>query len=240
MSDIFREVDEDVRNDRLMWLWQQYGPYLITIIAAIVLSVAGRAFWLNYTSEKQAAESTQYDQAVSLILAGDTTGALNGLEVLINDTSSSYAHLAQFQAASQHIKNGDKPTALATYDGLSANSDVDEKLRGLASLLGAIISLDVESTEQARARLTPLAVYGESWYYSAQEFLALLALRSGEMEEAISIYSGLVNDQTTPAGIKQRAGEILSVIEFVNPADVAQAVSPQAVSPQAVSPIEGE
>ena len=225
VSDIFREVDEDVRHDRWMGLWQQYGPYLITIVAAIILSVAGRAFWLNYTQEKQEAESGQYDHAVSLILAGDTSGALSTLEELSQSTSSTYSHLAQFQAASQHLETGDKATALAVYDALNENSDVDEKLRGLASLLGAIISLDVETNEQSRARLTPLAVYGESWYYSAQEFLALLALRSNQMEEAISIYSGLVNDQTTPPGIKQRAGEILSVIDVISPIVNAPAVS---------------
>jgi hypothetical protein len=225
VSDIFREVDEDVRNDRWMALWQQYGIYLITAVVVIVLAVAGRAFWINYTNEKQAAESTQYDSAISLILAGDDIGGLNKLEEIVGNTSSTYADLASFKIASQYIANDDKLAALTVYDGLKENSNVDEKLQGLASLLGAIIALDVESNDQAHARLLPLAVYGESWYYSAQEFLALLALRSGKTAEAISIYSDLVNDQVTPAGIKQRSGEILSVIDVISPIVIADEVS---------------
>ena len=213
MSDIFREVDEDMRRDQLKGLWQQYGIYAISIIMAIVLGVAGRAFWNNYTFEKQTAESERYDQAITMVAAGDTVGALSVFDNISNETSGGYGVLAQFQMAAQKIENDDKAAALAIYDSLRDNSGVDERLVGLATLLGGITALDVETADQVRTRLTPLAVYGENWYFSAQEFLALLALRNGEMEEAIGIYSGLSSDETAPAGVRSRAGEILAVIE---------------------------
>ena len=221
MSDVFREVDEDLRHDQLMGLWQRYGIYAISIVLAIVLGVAGRAFWNSYTLDKQTAESTRYDQAVSLIASGDNVGALSIFDNISNDTSDGYGILSQFQSASQHLENGDKTAALAMYDALANNGSVDDRLVGLAKLLGGVIALDIETQEQARARLTPLAVYGESWYFSAQEFLALLALRNGDKEEAISIYSLLTNDQTAPEGIRQRSAEILAVIENTSVGDVS-------------------
>jgi hypothetical protein len=42
MSDIFQEVEEDVRRERYEKLWKKYGNY---IIALAVLIVAGVAAW---------------------------------------------------------------------------------------------------------------------------------------------------------------------------------------------------
>ena len=36
MSDILRQVDEDLRKDRLLGLWKKYGYYLIGIIAILI------------------------------------------------------------------------------------------------------------------------------------------------------------------------------------------------------------
>lgn len=213
MSDVFREVDEDLRHDRLMGLWQRYGIYVISIVLAIVLGVAGRALWNNYVTTKQTAESNRYDQAITLISSGDTAGAISLFEGISNDTSSGYGVISQFQVASQHLKNGDKPAALSVYDQLKNDGAVDERLKGLAILLGGITALDIESADEVRGRISPLAIYGDTWYFSAQEILALIAVREGDNESAISIYSNLSNDQDTPAGVRQRAGEILSVIE---------------------------
>jgi len=44
VSDVFREVDEELRRDRLMALWKRFGPYLIGAAVALVLVVAGRAY----------------------------------------------------------------------------------------------------------------------------------------------------------------------------------------------------
>jgi hypothetical protein len=43
MSDIFREVDEDVRRDRFEQIWKQYGSLIVAAAMIMVAAVAGSA-----------------------------------------------------------------------------------------------------------------------------------------------------------------------------------------------------
>ncbi|MEI9929239.1 MAG: hypothetical protein WDM89_01380 [Rhizomicrobium sp.] len=41
MSDIFHEVEEDVRRERFEKLWKQYGDYAVAALAVVILAIAG-------------------------------------------------------------------------------------------------------------------------------------------------------------------------------------------------------
>ncbi len=45
VSDIFHEVDEEVRREQLKKLWDRYGNY---VVAAVVLLIAGIGAWRGY------------------------------------------------------------------------------------------------------------------------------------------------------------------------------------------------
>jgi hypothetical protein len=45
VSDIFQEVDEEVRREQLKKLWERYGHYAV---AAAILLVAAVAAWRGY------------------------------------------------------------------------------------------------------------------------------------------------------------------------------------------------
>src|SRR6476469_8323399 len=69
VSDIFSEVDEEVRREQLKKLWERYGSLLI---AACVLLVAEVAGWRGYEwwEAKKAAEAGNAFQAAAA-LAGE-------------------------------------------------------------------------------------------------------------------------------------------------------------------------
>ena len=66
MSDIFREVEEDVRRERLEKLWKQYGDYVIAGVAVIVVGVAGYKLWQHYEAQQLAKASVAYSAAIEL------------------------------------------------------------------------------------------------------------------------------------------------------------------------------
>jgi hypothetical protein len=43
MSDIFREVDEDLRREQVRKLWDRFAPYVIGLAVLIVAATAGYA-----------------------------------------------------------------------------------------------------------------------------------------------------------------------------------------------------
>ena len=66
MADIFHEVDEEVRRERLRQIWERYS---LLIVAAAVLVVAAIAAWQGYEywmTKKAAAAGAQFEAAVTL------------------------------------------------------------------------------------------------------------------------------------------------------------------------------
>ena len=44
MSDIFQEIDEDLRQDKAARLWKAYGKYLVALAIFIILAIASYRF----------------------------------------------------------------------------------------------------------------------------------------------------------------------------------------------------
>ena len=66
MADIFHEVDEEVRRERLKKLWDRYSIYLIGLA---VLIVAGIGAWRGYeywVAKKAAAAGAAFEAAMKL------------------------------------------------------------------------------------------------------------------------------------------------------------------------------
>lgn len=119
MSDIFQEVDEEVRADRIKEMWKTYRFYIIGGAIAIVLGVTSNVFWKEYVSGVQQAESEQFDTAVSLIQDGDTGKAITLLEKMVSETDSGYATIAEFKIAAGLVSLGDVEGAVDVYEGLA-------------------------------------------------------------------------------------------------------------------------
>ena len=72
MSDIFREVDEDLRRDRLEKVWKQYGAAIVGAVLVIVAGTAGFVAWRNHQHAEAEAQTAKFADA--LRLAGNQPG----------------------------------------------------------------------------------------------------------------------------------------------------------------------
>ena len=101
MSDIFREVDEEVRRERLTQLWNRYGSLLI---AACVLLVAAVGGWRGYEwwQTKKAAEAgAQFEAAIALSDQGKHKEAEEAFAKLSAGGPANYRMLAKFREATE-------------------------------------------------------------------------------------------------------------------------------------------
>ena len=97
MSDIFQEVDEEVRREQLKKLWDRYGNY---VVAALILVVAGVAAWRGYAwwEAKKAAEAgAGFEAASTLAEAGKRSEAEAAFGKIAADGTSGYRHLARLR-----------------------------------------------------------------------------------------------------------------------------------------------
>ena len=80
MSDIFQEVEEDVRRERYEQIWKKYGNYIIAAAAVVVLAVAGYQAWQRYDLSQRQQVSDRLRQASQAVQTGNRAGAVPGLE----------------------------------------------------------------------------------------------------------------------------------------------------------------
>jgi hypothetical protein len=208
VADIFQEVDEEVRRERLEKLWKQYGNL---IIAACILVVVGVGAWRGYEwwQEKKAAESgAAFEAAVALAEAGKHQEAETAFAKLAADGSAGYRPLARLREAGE-LAQTDRAAAVKAYDAIAADKSAGQVIDDLAAVRAAFLLVDTAPYAEIRSRLEPLSGPDKTFRHSARELLALSAWKSGDMTAARQWTDMIMTDPLTPQGTRSRA-EVLS------------------------------
>lgn len=212
MSDIFREVDEDVRKERYGKLWKKFGRYLIAGVAAIVLGTVAVVAWTTYQKSVKDDRGDRFAAAMALARGGSSGQAAASFAALADDAGGGLGALARLQEAAALIEAGDRAAAVAAYDRLAEDGSSDRLLRDMARLLAAMHSLDNASTEELTDRLAPLVRDDNPYRYSAREMQALVSYRAGDVTGALSELRALADDPDAPPGLRQRAAELITAL----------------------------
>ena len=211
MTDIFREVDEEVRREQLKKLWDQYGNYLI---AVCVLVVVGVAAWRGYQwwEAKQAAQSgAAFEQAVTLAAAGKHQEAEAAFAKLATDGTAGYRVLARLREAAE-LSTTDSKGAVAAYDEIAADKSAGQIIEDLAAVRAGFLLVDTAPYSEIRDRLEPLAAADRTFRYSAREILALSAWKANDVTAARQWIDMIMIDPQTPAGTRSRVGVLSELI----------------------------
>lgn len=210
MTDIFQEVDEEVRREQLKKLWERYGNYLI---ALCVLVVAGVAAWRGYEwweAKKTAEAGAAFEQAVGLAEAGKHQDAEAAFAKLASDGTAGYRVLARLREAAE-LARTDSKAAVGAYDEIAADNSAGQVIQDLAAVRAAILLVDTAPYSEIRARLEPLTAADRTFRHSAREILALSAWKSGDMTAARQWTDVITTDPQTPPGTRSRA-EVLNAL----------------------------
>lgn len=208
-----QDVDDALREDNLKKFWLAYRPYIVGLAVSIVLLVGGREAYTAYVVSNEEASSTAFEEAETSA-AADTANAAQIWQQAASDVEGGYKALAQLRLAASAAANGDTAGAVAAYDAVAADSGTDQSLRSLARLFaGMLIARDAVDLDDARSRLSVVAIQGDPWYFSALEQLALVDIKRGDREAAIQGFTQLTDDVQTPQSIRQRATQLKSALE---------------------------
>ena len=214
MSDIFQEVDEEVRRERLEQLWKRYGNY---IIAAAILLLACIGAWRGYVywEERKAAEAgAAYEAASALADAGKHSEAEAAFAKLAGEGTAGYRSLARFREAAQ-LGLTDPKAAVGAYDALAKDASLGRSMQDLATVRAALLLIDTAPYQELRTRLEPLTATDRPFRHSARELLAFGAWRSGDSAAARQWIAAVIGDPTTPGSIRTR----VDVLSALIPAD---------------------
>ena len=212
VSDIFREIDEELRRDNLLKLWQRYGKYLIAVALVAVLIAGGIVAWRDYQASERRAQAARYSSALALVRDGKNAEAARLFTTLAQE-GGGYGVLAAFEQAELLAKSGDRKGAIAAYDRLAGSSSIDPEFRDLAVLLSVMQALPDIDAKAAVDRLQPLTASGNPWRTSALDLTAAAKLKSGDRDGAREIYQQLADDLTAPQALRARAAEMAAALK---------------------------
>ena len=211
MADIFHEVDEEVRRERLKKLWDRYSIYLI---ALAVLIVVGMSAWRGYEywmAKKAAAAGAAFEAAAALSEQGKYDEAEGAFAKVAAEAPAGYRVLARMRAANAlaQVKPAD---AVKAYDELSADASIDSTWQDLAAVRAGMLLVDTASLADMRRRLDPLAEPSRSFRHTARELLALSAWRNRDLAAARRYLDMIATDAETPPGTRARADVLSGLI----------------------------
>ena len=200
MSDIFREVEEDVRKERLEKLWKAYGDYAIALMAVIILSVAGYELWLRYEDAQRARASSAFVAAQHIT---NPVQAASAFETLSRTAPGGYGELAKLGEANVLPATGRVNDAIALYKDV-AGTDVGP-LGATARLRAAWLEADNASYADLATLLAPINTPTSPWRQMAREVLAYSDYKAGKNMVAGAAFAALANDPESPDALKNRA-----------------------------------
>jgi hypothetical protein len=212
VSDIFREIDEELRRDNLLKLWSRYGKYIIAGVLAVVLVVGGIVAWRDHAADERRAQRARFTSALALARQGKETEAAKLFAALAQE-GGGYSVAGAFEQAGLLAKSGDRKGAIAVYDKLAAAAGIDPEFRELAVLLSVMQGLPDGDPKAAIERLQPLTASGNPWRASALDLTAAAKLKAGDRGGALQIYQQLADDLAAPQGLRARAAEMAAALK---------------------------
>jgi hypothetical protein len=231
-----REIEEELRREQFLKLWDKYGVYVLAAVLAVVASVAGWKYYEYQRAEANASASTQFIFALNDLGSKRVFEGRKELETLAASGPTGYAALARLRLAAQQGGEGNILEALQGYEELARDEALDPMLRDYAVLQIAMLKFDTAPFSELRNRITSLTSDRNPWRHSARELLGMGATKAGLGPEARNHFGHLLADASTPPSIAERARMLvaqLDAAERVKGAPKATSAAPAAGAPGA-------
>lgn len=207
MSDIFNEIDEELRQDKAARLWKAYGKYLIALAIFIILAIASYRF-IEHTQEKNKEQASElYELASEAGRSGDKNAAIELFSDDRFDETIGYAVISKLKKAALAKSNDDLEGMAIVLKEIITNEEIPLYLRDLARL-----KLFASDNDNNISQLDALIAGDGAWKFLALELKGGIELEGGNLKKARSIFEELTNGANTPNNLRRRTSEILKAL----------------------------
>jgi hypothetical protein len=200
-----REVDEELRKDRLNQFVARYGWAILAGVVLVLAAVGGLIWWNNQQRAEAGSQGESLVDALDSIEAGNRSAAAAKIGELAESDVEGYRVAALFVRASSQAEAGNGAAAIATLRSIADNQDFAEPYRQAALLRQTALEFDRLQPQVVIRRLGPLARPGQPWFGSAGEMVAMAHMKMRRPDLAGPLFQRIGRDESVPPSIRTRA-----------------------------------
>ena len=213
MSDVFQEVDEELREEKYKSIWRKFRYYVIGGLILFILGIAANAFWKDYNLKEINDRSEKFFTAIEMAQE-DKVNAITLLEKFANqeERNSEYnALIARFTEAAIRRSEKDFNGALLIYQSLEDNN-ISNFYEDYAKLSSVEMLIALNNKKDAKLILDELINNTSDLKYIAMEYLGYLEIDEGNFSKARTIFTNIADEAASSVNMKNRSREVLSIL----------------------------
>lgn len=196
-NSLFREVEDDLRHEKLLGLWKRYGVAAIVAAVLIVVGVAGHQIYKSMKVSERTEQAAVMDKAEAALRARDAETAAKLLGELEKTGNDGYRTLARLRHASLLLAQDKTAEARELLAQVASDSETLPAYRDLAVVQDALAGLDSDDPKAIEDKLAPLTAAGHPWRHAALEVSALAMAKQGDPARAVKALDGILEDPDT-------------------------------------------
>lgn len=236
MTDLFSEVDEELRSERLQSMAVKVLPWALGLLVLVIAGIAGYHFWRDNRGDQQAKASEAYSAALDTLAAGNTDKAFAAFGAVAKSAPPGYKSLALMNQAAIRQGAGKQAEAVALYDA-AAKAAPEALLQDAAKLKAALALMDTAPLKDVEGRLTPLTAEDRPYRPEAMEALAFARLQAGDLKRAREDFAVIALLPGASETARGRAAAAKALIDSGSAREVPAVVkSAASVAPTAAAP----
>lgn len=214
MVDIFDEVNDEIREEKLANFWKENGTFIIICVITVIVAVGGKSWWVNYKAEQ------------NINRTGQLSAALNQENPAVlaefgEKTKGHHQMLARLLSAGLLQENAetaeDRATAVEIWRKVAENRDNPRVYRDLAGLLATAQAADLGAADldALLTDLEPLTAENRPLRASALELMAHLEASRGAYDKATAHIDRLLESTgNIPPSLRERAEALKEYYAF--------------------------
>ena len=209
MSDILRQVEEDLRKERYSKFWNEYRFYIILVFIILIVSGVG---YQTYTS----LDKMKNEEIVEIYLEATNDESLKYskeiFEKIQNSDNKYLSGLAELRIANIIVDKGNYDNKTQILEKIIANKSYDPIINDLALYFLLMIKLEDPDENGFMKYLNEEKLEISEFKYLFKELIAIRKLLSGDLSNSQKGFQNLVDNPDTPLTIKNRALKFINLV----------------------------
>jgi hypothetical protein len=207
-----KEVDENLRRDRMMDFFKSYGNWIALGVVLFLAAVGGWIYWQEQRTKVASDQSEQLHSLLTDISSGRDQNVPQRVELLEKSHSDVVRASATLTDAAVALEKNNRSAAIAKYRELAGDTGIAQPFRDIATIRVTALEFDSIKPEEVIARLQPLARAGNPWFGSAGEMTALALMKQNKNAEAGRMFAAIAADSQVPSSIRSRAVQVAGTL----------------------------